>query len=52
MSIGMLLISVELFLMLCILLFVPGSTRALLHRLRDRRVPRRGGPPDRGRIFT
>ncbi len=28
----------------------PGGVRgALLHRLRDRGVPRRGGPPDRGR---
>ena len=50
MSIGMLLISVELFLMLCILLFIPGEyAGAVLHRLRDRGVPRRGGAPDRGR---
>jgi len=30
MSVGMLLISVELFLMLCILLFIPGITQAVL----------------------
>ena len=42
MSIGMLLISVELFLMLCILLFIPRLRGAMLHRLRHRRVARRG----------
>ena len=37
MSIGMLLISVELFLMLCILLFVPGDLAgSVLHRIRHR----------------
>jgi len=36
MSIGMLLISVELLLMLLILLFIPGDyAGSLLHRLRD-----------------
>ena len=50
MSIGMLLICVELIMMLVILLFVPGETRRrLLHRLRDRRVARRGGAAHRGR---
>ena len=50
MSIGMLLISVELFMMLCILLFVPGrSGRGVLHRLRHRRVARRLGPAHRRR---
>ena len=37
MSIGMLLISVELMMMLCILLFIPGDYAGqLLHRLRHR----------------
>ena len=50
MSIGMLLISVELLLMLCILLFIPGDVRRpLLHRLRHRRVAGRGGAPRGGR---
>ena len=50
MSIGMLLISVELLLMLAILLFIPADVcRGLLHRLRDRRVAGRRGAPDRGR---
>ena len=50
MSIGMLLISVELFLMLCILLFIPGRLRRLLlHRLRHRRVARRRGAAHRRR---
>ena len=36
MSIGMMLISVELLIMLCILLFIPGKPgRSLLYRLRD-----------------
>jgi len=51
MSIGMLLISVELVIMLAILLFIPG-TRALLHRLRHRRVARRCGAAHRRGIFT
>ena len=42
MSVGMMLISVELLIMLFILLFVPASLcRPLLHRLRHRRIPRR-----------
>ncbi len=50
MSIGMLLISVELILMLAILLFIPGQyAGAVLHRLRHRRVARRLGAPHRGR---
>ena len=50
MSIGMLLISVELLLMLCILLFIPGRLRrAVLHRLRHRRVARRRGAAHRRR---
>ena len=50
MSIGMLLISVELLLMLCILLFIPGDyAGAVLHRLRDRRVARRRGAAHRRR---
>ena len=50
MSIGTMLISTELILMLGILLFIPGPPRGpLLHRVRDRRVPRRLGPPHRGR---
>ncbi len=50
MSIGMLLISVELLLMLGILLFVPGDLRRpVLHRLRHRRVARRLGAPHRRR---
>ena len=50
MSIGMLLISVELILMLGILLFIPGAVRRpVLHRLRHRRVARRLGAPYRGR---
>ena len=50
MSVGMMLISVELLFMLAILLFIParGGGR-LLPRLRHRRVARRGGAPDRGR---
>ena len=41
MSIGMVLISVELLIMLCILLFIPARLRrALLHRLRHRRIAR------------
>ena len=44
MSIGMLLISVELLIMLCILLVRPGRLRGpLLHRLRDWRIAGRGG---------
>ena len=50
MSIGMLLISVELLLMLCILLFIPrDARRPVLHRLRDRRVARRRGAAHRRR---
>ena len=50
MSIGMLLISVELVMMLCILLFLPARLRGrLLHRLRDRRVAGRLGAAHRGR---
>ena len=50
MSIGMLLICVELVIMLCILLFVPRRLcRALLHRLRHRRIAGRGGASHRGR---
>ena len=50
MSIGTVLISVELLLMLCILLFVPRRLRRpLLHRLRHRRVAGRRGAAHRGR---
>ena len=50
MSIGMVLISTELFIMLMILLFVPGDQRrSVLHRLRDRRVARRVGAAHRRR---
>ena len=50
MSIGMLLISVELVLMLCILLFIPGDVRgSVLHRVRDRRIAGRGRAPRGGR---
>jgi len=52
MSIGMLLIAVELVLMLIILLFVPRDGGSLLHRLRHRRVAGRRGAADRGGIFT
>ena len=49
MSIGMLLVSVELLIMLFILLFVPGDLAgAVLHRLRHRRIAGRRGPA-RGR---
>ena len=44
MSIGMMLISVELLIMLCILLFIPGGIRwHLLHRLCHWRIAGRGG---------
>ena len=44
MSIGMVLISVELLIMLCILLVrAPRAGRVVLHRVRDRRVARGGG---------
>ena len=44
MSIGMMLISVELLIMLCILLFIPGKPgRSVLHRLRHWRIAGRGG---------
>jgi hypothetical protein len=36
MGIGMVLISIELFLMLAILLFIPSDLRAVLHRVCDR----------------
>ena len=50
MSIGMLLICVELLIMLCILLFVPARLRRpLLHRLRHRRVAGRRGAAHRRR---
>ena len=50
MSIGMLLISVELLIMLFILLFIPRDyAGAVLHRLRHRRVAWRGRAADRGR---
>ena len=50
MSIGMMLISVELFIMLCILLFIPGRLRgAVLHRICDRRIAGRGGLARGGR---
>ena len=50
MSIGMLLISIELVMMLMVLLFVPrGPGLRLLHRLRDRRVARRLGAAHRRR---
>ena len=50
MSIGMMLISVELLMMLIILLFVPGDLRrTLLHRLRHRRIAGRRGAAHRGR---
>ena len=49
-SIGTLLISVELAIMLAILLFVPRRVcRAVLHRLRDRRIAGRGGAAHRRR---
>jgi K(+)-stimulated pyrophosphate-energized sodium pump len=38
--------------MLAILLFIRATTRALLHRFRDRRVARRSGAAHRGGIFT
>jgi len=45
--------SVELFLMLCILLFIPGDYAGpCFIGFRHRRVARRGRAPDRGRIFT
>ena len=50
MSIGMMLISVELLIMLCILLFIPVRLcRTLFHRLRNRRISRRGGAQNCGR---
>ena len=50
MSIGMLLISVELVIMLFILLFIPGDyAGSVFHRLRDRRVAGRLGAPHRRR---
>ena len=50
MSIGMLLISIELLMMLCILLFIPGDyAGTVLHRLRHRRVAGRCGAPHRRR---
>ena len=52
MSIGMMLISVELLLMLFILLSSRRLRGPVFHRLRHRRVARRGGPPHRRRIFT
>ena len=49
MSIGMLLISVELLIMLCILLFIQAIMRApCLHRIRHRRIAGRGSA-SRGR---
>ncbi len=50
MSIGMLLISIELLLMLIVLLFIPRDLAyPVLHRLRDRRVARCVGAAHRGR---
>jgi len=49
MSIGMLLISVELLLMLLILCSSRETTPALLHRIRDRRIAGRGGAARGGR---
>ncbi len=50
MSIGMLLVSVELIIMLFILLFIPGDLAGLLlHRLRHRRIAGRGGAARGGR---
>ena len=44
MSIGLLLVCVELFFMICILVFLPrGTGRPVLHRLCHRRIARRGG---------
>ena len=52
MSIGMLLISVELIMMLIILLFIPGDLAGpVLHRFRHRRVAGRGGLARGGRHF-
>ena len=51
-SIGTLLISVELAIMLAILLFVPRRLcGAVLHRFRDRRIAGRRGAADRRRHF-
>ena len=53
MSIGMMLISVELLMMLFILLFVPGDYAGpVLHRLRHRRIAGRGALRIAGGIFT
>ena len=41
MSVGLLLVCVELFFMICILVFLQGPRRPLLHRLRHRRIARR-----------
>ncbi len=50
MSIGMMLISVELLMMLIILLFIPARLRrAVLHRIRHRRIAGRRGVAYRGR---
>jgi len=38
--------------MICILAFLDPALAGLLHRLRDRRVTRRLGPPHLRRIFT
>ena len=52
MTIGMLLISVELVIMLAILLFIPGEYgRPLLHRLRHRRIAGRRRASYRGRYL-
>jgi K(+)-stimulated pyrophosphate-energized sodium pump len=52
MSIGMMLISVELLMMLFILLFIPGGLRRpLLHRVRHRRIPRCRSATDRRRYL-
>jgi K(+)-stimulated pyrophosphate-energized sodium pump len=49
-SIGMLLISTELLIMLCIMLFVsPAAGRQVLHRLRHRRIAGRRGLAHRRR---
>jgi Na+/H+-translocating membrane pyrophosphatase len=41
MSVGLLLVCVELFFMICILLFLKRPRRPVLHRLRHRRIARR-----------
>jgi Na+/H+-translocating membrane pyrophosphatase len=52
MSVGLLLVCVELFFMICILVFLAAeSRRPLLHRLCHRRIARRGGAAHLRRHF-